>query len=146
MAISADYIRGLIDGEGCFTFCKISKANRRSGIKYKIPTFLIQMHERDKNLIEQVKQYLGVRDKVYILNAFVKDGYNRGKTARLMVRDFGELRDIIIPFFHRKLIGYKGKQFVNWLEKIGNDPEVHPDYKVFYSLYKSGYFDKFKEF
>jgi hypothetical protein len=145
MAISADYIRGLIEGEGCFTFCKMSKANR-SGIRYKIPTFLIQMHERDRYLIEEVKRYLGVRDKVYILKAFTKDGYNRGNTARLMVRDFGELRDSIIPFFHRKLIGYKGKQFVNWLEKIGNDPEIHPDYKVFYSLYKRGYFDKFKEF
>lgn len=144
MAITADYIRGLIDGEGCFTLCKTSE--NKKGIKYKIPTFLIQMHERDKNLIEQVKLYLGVKDRVYILNAYTKDGSNRGKTARLMVRDFGELRDIIIPFFYKKLIGYKENQLVDWLEKIGSDPEIHPDYKVLYNLYKKDYFDKFKEF
>mgnify|MGYP001612629962 CR=1 FL=1 len=143
MNITADYVRGLIDGGGCFTFCKIPQNKR--GIKYKIPTFSIQMHERDAQLIKQVGRYLGIRDKVHILNAYIKDGMNRGKTARLMVRDFGELRDIIIPFFYKNLIGYKGKQLVNWLEKIGNDPEIHPEYKVLYNIYKKDHFNKFKK-
>ncbi len=58
-----------------------------------------------------------------------------------MVRDFGELRDKIIPFFYNKLIGYKSKQLIDWLEKIGHDPDIHPSYRVLYSLYKQGYFE-----
>ena len=114
MQISADYIRGLVDGEGCFTFCNTPK--NKYGKKLKLPTFVIQMHERDKELIEKIKEYLGVKDRIYICKAYLLDGYKRGKTARLMVRDFGELRDIIIPFFYKKLIGHKRKQFFDWLE------------------------------
>ena len=144
MKITADYIRGLVDGEGCFTFCNVPLRNE-NGNKYKLPTFVIAMHERDKNLILEVKEYLGLRDRVYILKPYLGDGYNRGGTARLMVRDFGELRDIIIPFFYKKLVGYKGKQFIKWLEDIGNDPDVHKDYRILNSLYRRGYFD-YKEF
>jgi len=140
MDITADYIRGLIDGEGCFSFCNIPQRNK-SGNKLKIPAFILGMHERDKELIERVKRYLGVKNKIYILKAYTLDGFKRGKTARIMVRDFGELRDIIIPFFYNKLIGYKGKQLIEWLERIGHDPDIHPDYKVLYSLYKKGYFN-----
>ncbi|MEK7478719.1 MAG: LAGLIDADG family homing endonuclease [Patescibacteria group bacterium] len=140
MNITADYIRGLVDGEGCFSFCNVPTKGK-TGNKLKLPTFIIHMHERDKELIEKVRDYLGVRDKVYVLKAYSLDGFKRGKTARLMIRDFGEIRDIVIPFFYNKLIGYKGKQFVIWLEKIGQDPDIHPSYKVLYSLYKRGYFE-----
>ena len=144
MQISADYIKGLVDGEGCFTFCTIPTRNK-NGNRLKIPTFVVQLHERDKELIEKLKNYLGISSKIYICKPYLKDGFKRGKTARLMVRDFGELRDIIIPFFYKNLIGYKGKQLVNWLEKIGNDPEIHPEYKVLYNIYKKDHFNKFKK-
>ena len=140
MNITADYIRGLIDGEGCFSFCNIPQRNQY-GNKIKLPAFILGMHERDKELIEQVRRYLGLKNKVYVLKSYTLDGVKRGKVARIIVRDFGELRDILIPFFYNKLIGYKGKQFIEWLEKIGHDPDVHQDYKVLYSLYKRGYFE-----
>ncbi|MBI3046241.1 MAG: LAGLIDADG family homing endonuclease [Candidatus Harrisonbacteria bacterium] len=141
MDITADYIRGLIDGEGCFSFCNIPQRNRY-GNKIKIPAFILGMHERDRELVEKVREYLGVKNKVYTFKPYLLDGFKRGKTVRIMVRDFGELRDIIIPFFNKKLIGFKGKQFIAWLEKIGNDPNVHPDYKVLFGLYKRGYFEE----
>ncbi|MBI4992464.1 MAG: LAGLIDADG family homing endonuclease [Candidatus Harrisonbacteria bacterium] len=140
MNITDNYIRGLIDGEGCFSFCNIPQKNKH-GNKIKIPAFVLSMHERDKELIEQVKRRLNIKNKIYILKPYSLDGFKRGKTARLIVRDFGELRDIIIPFFYKKLIGYKGKQLLEWLEKIGQDPDIHPDYKVLYSLYKRGHFE-----
>jgi hypothetical protein len=140
MDITADYIRGLVEGEGCFSFCNVPTRGA-TGNKLKIPTFIIQMHERDKELIEKIKNFLGVKNKVYILKPYNLDGFKRGKTARLMVRDFGEIRDKIIPFFYNKLVGYKGTQLINWLEKIGHDPDIHPSYKVLYSLYKRGYFE-----
>jgi hypothetical protein len=54
--LSYDYIRGLVDGEGCFSFHTGSR--RANGRKYKIPTFVIAMNERDRNLIEKVKNTL----------------------------------------------------------------------------------------
>lgn len=139
MQISSDYIRGLVDGEGCFTFCTIPTKNF-NGNRIKLPTFVIQMHERDKDLLEKTKDFLGIKNKVYILNPSKTDSNTRGKSARLMVREFGLLRDTIIPFFYEKLIGYKREQFINWLEKIGNDPDVHRDFKVLHKLYVNGYF------
>lgn len=140
MDITADYIRGLVDGEGCFSFCNIPTRGK-TGNKLKLPAFTIQMRERDKELIEKVKNYLGVKGRIYILKPCVLDEFKRGKIARLMVRDFGEIRDIIIPFFYNKLVGYKGKQLIDWIERIGYDPDIHPSYKVLYSLYKRGYFE-----
>src|SRR3989344_569479 len=96
--ITYEYIRGLIDGEGCFTFCGTYNGN-------KLPTFVMQMHERDKSLIIAVKDKLGLDNPIYILGPYKKDGYKRGKTARLIVRDLGSLKNIIIPLFRNKLVG-----------------------------------------
>src|SRR3989338_1204460 len=114
-SISDDYIRGLIDGEGCFTFCNV-------------PVY------RGK---KKIKDQLGLRNKIYIyrqttLKTFNSSGpkiYQSGRTATLIVRDLGQLKNIIVPFFYKKLIGHKGVQFIEWLENIGRDPLVHEDYK-----------------
>ncbi len=135
--ITADYIRGLIDGEGCFTFSTIPRFNKR-GKRIKLPVFMIAMHWRDKSLIEKLRDYMKLKEPVYTHASSKKDGYNRGNVARLMVRDFGELRDKVIPLFNNQLVGYKGLQFKEWMEKIGNDPDVHTDYRILYKLYKSG--------
>lgn len=128
MELSPDYIRGLVEGEGCFTFCTIPQKNA-DGKRLRIPTFVIQMHEHDLELIQKLKDYWGLRNKIYICKAYTADGYNRNSTARLMVRDFLSLKNIIIPFFNEKLIGYKRIQFNEWLLKIKNDPDVYPKYK-----------------
>ena len=137
-----DYIRGLVEGEGCFSFCSVPTINKKTRNRLKIPTFVIQMNIRDHALIEGVRDCLKLKDKVYTLKPYLLDGFNRGKTARLMVRDFGELRNIIIPLFYKKFVGYKGQQLIQWLDNIGHDPDVHPNYKVLYILYKSGHFEK----
>lgn len=141
--ITNDYIRGLIDGEGCFTFSTIPRFNKQ-GKRIKIPTFVIAMNSRDEDLIKKVKTHMRLRESIYIHKAWKKDGYNRGDIVRLMVRDFGDLRDKVIPFFNNQLIGYKSAQFKEWMEKIGTDPDVHKDYKVLYTLYKNNYFNKAK--
>ncbi len=139
--LSNDYIRGLTDGEGCFTFCTNTYRKEGRAIKQKIPTFVIAMNVRDRWLLIETAEHLGIKDNVYIHKAWKKDGYNRGDTVRFMVRSFDQLKDIIIPFFYKKLAGYKGEQFVSWLESIGSDPAVAPRYKPLYNLYKSGYWD-----
>jgi hypothetical protein len=137
--LSYDYIRGLVDGEGCFSFHTGSR--RANGRKYKIPTFVIAMNERDRNLIEKVKNTLGLKNKIYSHAPWLGDGYRRGPRAVLYVRDIEQLKNIIIPLFYKKLHGYKGRQFIEWLEKIGSDPDVSVGFKTLYRLYKIGIYD-----
>lgn len=138
--LSYEYIRGLIEGEGCFTFHP--GWTRSNGRKSRFPAFALSMHERDKELIEMVRNTLGLKNKVYIQNSYQKDGYKRGRKATLVVRDFEQLKNIIIPLFHKKLKGYKSKQFIFWLEKIGNDSDISDRYKSLHRIYKWGIYDE----
>ena len=138
--LTYEYIRGLIEGEGCFTFCKIGKYQ-------KIPAFAIGMNERDKELLHLVKDTMGLRNRIYQYPPRIrKDGYKRDGMCILTVRDFGQLKNIIIPFFYKRLRGNKGKQFNQWLDNIGNDPKISEHFRFLYKLHKSGFYDKNPKF
>src|SRR3989344_3628645 len=140
MTLTNEYIRGLIDGEGSFTFCTAYK--NWGDIRPKLPTFILTMHERDLELIQALNETLGIKSNIYRLGPYRNDGVNRGAIARIMVRDLGTLKNIIIPLFYNRLKGYKGHQFNEWLEKIGSDPAVPDRYKLLYRLHKTGYFTR----
>ncbi len=151
MEISNEYIRGLVEGEGSFTF-HTSRKNS-DGARYKLPAFVISMNIRDKTLLEAVRNKLGLKNKIYyripqinIKNPKTGNTYLSGRQAILAVRDFRQLKDIIIPFFYKKLKGYKGTQFAEWLEKIGNEHGVSDRFKSLYRLYKFGVYDKNPKF
>jgi hypothetical protein len=148
--LSYEYIRGLIEGEGCFTFCSQSLNRDREGrtiLRTKIPTFALSMSRRDTELLESIKETLGLRNKIYSYPPRIdKFSHNRQGMSMLMIRDVGQLKNVIVPLFYKKLNGNKAKQFENWLENIGLDPEVPEQYKFIYKLYKSGYFDRNQKF
>jgi hypothetical protein len=129
--ITYEYIRGLSEGESSFTF----SLNKSNGTK--MPSFAIRMHERNK---------LKLKNKIYKYNYPGKDGYKRGPTVTLIVREVGNLKNIIVPLFYKKLIGHKALQFEKWMEIIGNDPRVTKPYKFIYFLYENGYYDKIHDF
>lgn len=105
------------------------------------------MSKQDKDLIYLVKEKMGLRNKIYEYSRKErKDKYNRQSIIVLIVRDFGQLKNIIVPFFCKKLIGFKAKQFEDWLEKIGNDPDVQENYRFIYKIYKAGFYDKNPKF
>lgn len=104
------------------------------------------MHERDTELLEAVREFLQVEKPLYHLRAWRKDGYKRGGTTRLMIRDLGTLKNVVIPLFYGSLAGNKGVQFNEWLEQIGTDPAVAEGYKLLYRLHKSGYFANNRKF
>ena len=135
-----DYIRGLVEGEGTFTF------STRKKFHTKIPAFAVKMHVRDKELLEMVRDTLGLKNKVYEYNHQGKDGHVRGPQAMLIVREIGQLKNIIVPFFYKRLYGNKGKQFGEWLEKIGSDQEVSETFKFIHKIYKAGFYDKNPKF
>src|SRR3989344_8938438 len=103
--ISDDYIRGLIEGEGCFGNMRDSRDGNR------IPAFILKMHVRDKELIEAIRDHLGLPDRVYEYR------HADRHFALLQVRDTGSLKNKIIQFFQNKLLGYKGTQFHAWLKE-----------------------------
>ncbi len=141
--ISFDYIRGLVDGEGCFTFCRSGGSRYRD----KVPTFSLGMTERDFQLLTIIRDKLGLRNKVYLYGPRKrKDGYKRDGMAILIVRDFGQIKNIIIPLFYKKLIGYKAKQFEEWIENMGSDPDVPEIYQFMKKLYHSGFYEKVHKF
>jgi hypothetical protein len=135
--MSYEYVRGLVDGEGCFTF---QTNTEKYGIR-RIPHFTIVMDERDENLLRMVRNSMGLRNKIYNI-PIRKNGEYVGRKAVLSVRDFKQIKDIVIPFFYMRLKGYKGTQFIEWIEKFGSDPDVPDRFKSLYRLYKWGAYDK----
>ncbi len=142
--LSDSFILGLVVGEGCFTFSTNTTidANRKKSLR-RIPAFSIGMHERDYELLIKVRDSMGLKNKVYKFKSSVGDGYNRGDKAILIVREFYQLKNIVIPFFNGRLEGYKEKQFKEWIEKIGSDESVPFHFKKLYWIHKAGFYDDY---
>lgn len=107
-----------------------------------MPAFAIKTRVENKELLEAIRDSLGLKNKIYVYNHQKMDGYKRRPRAMIIVREFGHLKNIIIPFFYKRLKGNKGKQFNEWLERIGKDPTVPETFKFIYKIYKSGFYDK----
>ena len=138
--ISYDYIRGLVQGTGTFTFT--TSSNLGSLRKRKIPAFQLRMSTSDENLLEVIRDKLKLKNKIYVYHYLGKDSSNRKPIAILIVREISALKNIIIPVFYNQLLGSRADQFEEWLEKIGTDPAVPKSYKLLYRLHQSGYFKR----
>ena len=138
--LTYDYIKGLVEGEGNFTFSTIKKRKRR------VPAFQLKMHVRDAGLITAVRDTMGLTNKIYIYDHPGHDGAKRQPYVLLIVREIGNLKNIVVPFFYNRLVGSKGSQFDNWLDTIGHDPWIPESYKVIYRLHKNGYYRKNPKF
>lgn len=137
--ITHDYIRGLVQSAGRFTFTTSAKlGNLKSR---KIPAFQLRMHADNQELLEAVKRSLGLKNRIYTYR-YNKDGANRKPIALLIVREFGSLKNIIIPLFYDQLTGDKGEEFNEWLKRMGSDPRVPKSYKFLHRLHKSGYYER----
>ena len=114
--LNPDYILGLVDGEGSFTVYirnpDISKnAKRRVVVE---PKFYIKLIERDKEIIEAVKDYFGC-GSIY----FQKDMRpNHQNCYRYEVYNRQDLEKIIIPFFKKHKLRFvsKNNDFVIFCE------------------------------
>ena len=113
---------------------------------WKIPAFSISVNVRDQELLNDVAKRMGLNDMIYEHKGSQADGIKRSEKATFAVRKLASLKDNVIPFFYKKLSGYKSIQFKEWLENIGSDPDVRESYKLIYRLYKSGYWDDKKNY
>ena len=145
--LTNEFIRGLVVGEGCFTFHTIGYKIIGEAIgRWKMPAFVISMHVRDLDLLRSVADQLGLKEPVYTHKSWQGDGIKRGDKATLMVRKFSSLKNIVVPLFYKKLFGYKAIQFEKWIEEIGNNPDVKENYKLIHRLYKCGFWDNPKNY
>lgn len=108
--LSDDYVCGLIEGEGCF-----SVDRKRNG--ERIPSFVLTMHPRDTELLEAIRDYLGLTCPVYTYNYRGKN-YSGKQRATLIIRDIPTLKNKIVPLFKNKLLGFKGTQFDFWIKQF----------------------------
>ena len=109
--LTADYIVGLVDGEGSFTVyvrnqSVSSEKKRRTRVE---PRFYLKLIEKDKFVLYSLKDYFGCGN-VY----FQRDNRkNHQNCYRFEVTSREDLSKIIIPFFkknHLKLVS-KRKDF-----------------------------------
>ncbi|PIR97978.1 MAG: hypothetical protein COT89_01870 [Candidatus Colwellbacteria bacterium CG10_big_fil_rev_8_21_14_0_10_42_22] len=145
--ITKEYVLGIVESEGRFTFStRTRKLANKTVIQTRVPTFSINMHEDNRNLLELVKKQMGLENKIYIYKSKDKDGYNRAKKALLIVRGYGAIKNIVVPYFYGQLVGGKAIQFKQWIERMGDDPLVADGYGLICRLHKNGYYAKNPKF
>jgi hypothetical protein len=109
--LNADYIIGLVDGEGSFTaYVKSSDESKEKKRRARVePKFYLKLIEDDKDILYELKEYFGCGN-VY----FQKDSRANHKNCfRFEVTDRHDLANTIIPFFrsHELKLNSKRKDF-----------------------------------
>ncbi|MBI3685548.1 LAGLIDADG family homing endonuclease [Candidatus Azambacteria bacterium] len=115
--LTADYIVGLVDGEGSFTvYVRNPKdfSPRKRRVKVE-PRFYIKLVEKDQKILYALKKFFSCGN-VY----FQKDARaNHQQCYRYEVANRTHLKEIIIPFFRKHTLRFPSKQ---------------KDFKIFCSL------------
>lgn len=94
--VSADYIVGLTDGEGCFYVLIKSPLNKCGGGRITL-NFFIKVQEQDKGMLDKVRNFLGC-GSVYFQS---ESRENHSQCYRYTVNTHTEILGIIIPFFRK---------------------------------------------
>src|SRR3989338_4344733 len=106
--LTADYIVGLVDGEGSFTvYVRNPKdfSPRKRRVKVE-PRFYIKLVEKDKKILYRLKKFFGCGN-VY----FQKDiRANHQQCYRYEVANRTHLGEIVIPFFRKHKLQFPSKQ------------------------------------
>jgi hypothetical protein len=94
--LSADYIIGFVDGEGCFALSmrRDVRHERKSKATYYSwkASFAINLRADDAKILELIKSSLGVGSVTYSKN---------NTTVRYQVSNLSELQKHIVPFFSK---------------------------------------------
>jgi len=105
-----NWISGFVTGEGCFDSRIFKQLSNKIGYRVQL-RFRITQHERDINLIECIRKYLG-SGKVY--------KYSKQPAVVLTIFKFSDITNIISPFFNKNpLLGIKLLDYIDWC-KIAN--------------------------
>ena len=92
--VSADYIVGLTDGEGCFYVLIRPPYNKFGGAKVVL-NFFIKVQSIDSRMLERVKDSLGCG----VLYFQKENRFNHSECIRYTVSSHKDIFGVIIPFF-----------------------------------------------
>ncbi len=109
-----DYIAGLIDGEGCFSW---TFQNHKDWV----PIFSIKMHIRDKELLQNIAFSLRLDNTIHEYT------HQNRHYAQLIVRDRESLLFKIVPAVYRRLHGYKKIQLEHWLKEFFDRLDINAE-------------------
>jgi len=102
MKITKDWLKGFIDGEGCFYVGILKNKSMSEGVQVQLE-FTIVQHKKDIKLLYAIRKYFGCG----IVSS------NRGKESEVWmyrVRKYESLGKVIIPFFVKNEL-LTGKKF-----------------------------------
>jgi LAGLIDADG endonuclease len=104
--VSEDYVVGLTDGEGCFyvNIWKSSLYKAGHGVQMH---FHLKMQEKDRPLLERVKNTLGCGEVYYQK----EQRQNHCQCYRYTVSAQRDILEILIPFFRKHPLQSISKQF-----------------------------------
>ena len=125
--MSADWVVGFTDGEGCFSvgFVKqpdIPDPKRPNGLRkgyrsgYQVSVeYTVMQGERSKEVLKKLQTFFGIGN-IYINR---RHDNHKGHLYRYSVSRRAELRDIIIPFFVRHALQTtKRKDFIRFAQVV----------------------------
>ena len=92
--LNADYIVGLVDGEGSFNVRLNPEKNRRAKVELK---FCLKLRHQDKEILEELKRFFNCGN-IYIQR---DKRENHSLCYRYEVNDKKEIIEKIIPFFEK---------------------------------------------
>ena len=94
--LSADYLVGLTDGEGCF-YVHV-RARQSNSPQPRVDThFYIKLHEGEKDLLEKVKEAFGC-GAVYVQK---ETRSNHSQCYRFEINAKRDIYNVVIPFFEK---------------------------------------------
>ena len=101
--LTNDYIVGLVDGEGSFTFHLNINPTRRNRVE---PRFFLKLRAEDKKLLDLLQMFFKC-GKVYIQR---DRRPNHSLCYRFEVSNRRDLSDVIVPFFKKNPLQSNSKQ------------------------------------
>ncbi len=136
--LSKEFVLGLIQAQGSFTFCSVPAETAAGIVKLKVPAFILSMTHADRELLIEVASSLGLKNKVYAYPSKRTPG-----SAILIVRDLGQLKNVLVPLLRGRLMGEKKAQFEEWILNMSSDPDVPERFRIIPQLTKKGgFYDK----
>jgi hypothetical protein len=92
--LTNDWLVGFVDGEGCFSCPVYRQRSMRLGWQVQ-PAFVVVQGASSRDVLEEMVPFFGC-GKVYLNR---RHDNHREHLYRYYVSRFGDLRDVIVPFF-----------------------------------------------
>ena len=97
--ITADYVRGFVDGEGCFYILN----TKRIACEF-------QVSQKNKVVLKSMREFFGC--------GYIKPKYDKTRTWVYLVKNIHDLSTKIVPFFREHPLIVKYNQFEKFAEAV----------------------------